>query len=67
MEVIQCTALWNTFQNEFENEKDMLGGPLGVKAAEDLRQRVIEHVIFHHQLSFNYDLYAVILFLYLSM
>ncbi|XP_057496811.1 26S proteasome non-ATPase regulatory subunit 12 homolog A-like [Actinidia eriantha] len=45
VEVIQWTALWNTFQNEFENEKNMLGGPLGDKAAEDLRQRVIEHNI----------------------
>ncbi|PSS21550.1 26S proteasome non-ATPase regulatory subunit 12 A like, partial [Actinidia chinensis var. chinensis] len=45
MEVIQWTALWNRFKDEFENEKNMLGGPLGDKAAEDLRQRVIEHNI----------------------
>ncbi|XP_059642895.1 26S proteasome non-ATPase regulatory subunit 12 homolog A-like [Cornus florida] len=45
MEVIQWTALWNTFKDEFENEKNMLGGALGDKAAEDLRQRVIEHNI----------------------
>ncbi|KAL7223412.1 hypothetical protein ACSBR1_024961 [Camellia fascicularis] len=45
MEVIQWTALWNTFKDEFENEKNMLGGSLGDKAAEDLRQRVIEHNI----------------------
>ncbi|XP_059624408.1 26S proteasome non-ATPase regulatory subunit 12 homolog A-like [Cornus florida] len=45
MEVIQWTALWNTFKDEFENEKNMLGGPLGDKAAEDLRLRVIEHNI----------------------
>lgn len=45
MEVIQWTALWNTFKDEFENEKNMLGGSLGDKAAEDLRLRVIEHVI----------------------
>ncbi|KAA8546959.1 hypothetical protein F0562_003388 [Nyssa sinensis] len=45
MEVIQWTALWSTFKDEFENEKNMLGGPLGDKAAEDLRQRVIEHNI----------------------
>ncbi|XP_052195784.1 26S proteasome non-ATPase regulatory subunit 12 homolog A-like [Diospyros lotus] len=45
MEVIQWTSLWNTFKDEFENEKNMLGGPLGDKAAEDLRQRVIEHNI----------------------
>ncbi|KAE9449832.1 hypothetical protein C3L33_18249, partial [Rhododendron williamsianum] len=45
MEVIQWTALWNTFNKEFDNEKNMLGGSLGDKAAEDLRQRVIEHNI----------------------
>ncbi|XP_019179537.1 PREDICTED: 26S proteasome non-ATPase regulatory subunit 12 homolog A-like [Ipomoea nil] len=45
MEVIQWTALWNTFKDEFENEKNMLGGSLGDKAAEDLRLRVIEHNI----------------------
>ncbi|KAI5672758.1 hypothetical protein M9H77_13122 [Catharanthus roseus] len=45
MEVIQWTALWSTFKDEFENEKDMLGGALGDKAAEDLRLRVIEHNI----------------------
>ncbi|KAG6392781.1 hypothetical protein SASPL_147007 [Salvia splendens] len=37
MEVIQWTALWGTFENEFANEKDMLGGSLGEKAAEDLK------------------------------
>ncbi|KAL8478861.1 hypothetical protein ACS0TY_030662 [Phlomoides rotata] len=45
MEVIQWTALWNTFKDEFEKEKNMLGGALGEKAAEDLRLRVIEHNI----------------------
>jgi 26S proteasome regulatory subunit N5 len=45
MEVIQWTALWNAYKDEFENEKDMLGGSLGDKAAEDLRQRIIEHNI----------------------
>ncbi|OIT39063.1 26s proteasome non-atpase regulatory subunit 12 -like a, partial [Nicotiana attenuata] len=45
MEVIQWTALWNTFKDEFENEKNMPGGTLGDKAAEDLRLRVIEHNI----------------------
>lgn len=44
MEVIQWTALWNLFKDEFENEKNMLGGSLGDKAAEDFRERVIEHV-----------------------
>ncbi|GJV77551.1 26S proteasome non-ATPase regulatory subunit 12 homolog A-like protein [Tanacetum coccineum] len=45
MEVIQWTALWTTFKDEFENEKNMLGGSLGDKAAEDLKERVIEHNI----------------------
>lgn len=46
MEVIQWTALWNAYKDEFENEKEMLGGSLGDKAAEDLKQRIIEHVCF---------------------
>lgn len=45
MEVIQWTTLWNEFKDEFDNEKNLLGGPLGDKAAEDLRQRIIEHNI----------------------
>ncbi|XP_027178753.1 26S proteasome non-ATPase regulatory subunit 12 homolog A-like [Coffea eugenioides] len=45
MEVIQWTALWNTFKEEFDNEQNMLGGSLADKAAEDLRLRVIEHNI----------------------
>ncbi|EEF29610.1 conserved hypothetical protein [Ricinus communis] len=45
MEVIQWTSLWNTFMDEFENEKNLLGGSLGDKAAEDLKQRIIEHNI----------------------
>lgn len=45
MEVILWTILWNEFESEFENEKNLLGGSLGEKAAEDLRQRVIEHNI----------------------
>lgn len=45
MEIIQWTSLWNTFKDEFENEKNMLGGSLSEKAVEDLRLRVIEHVI----------------------
>ncbi|XP_042028533.1 26S proteasome non-ATPase regulatory subunit 12 homolog A-like [Salvia splendens] len=45
MEVIQWTTLWGTFENEFANEKEMLGGSLGEKAAEDLKLRVIEHNI----------------------
>ncbi|KAK3211597.1 hypothetical protein Dsin_016303 [Dipteronia sinensis] len=45
MEVIQWTSLWNTYKDEFDNENKMLGGSLGAKAAEDLRQRIIEHNI----------------------
>lgn len=45
MEVIQWTALWNGYKEEFDNEKNLLGGPLVDKAAEDLKQRIIEHVI----------------------
>ncbi|XP_022742665.1 26S proteasome non-ATPase regulatory subunit 12 homolog A [Durio zibethinus] len=45
MEVIQWTSLWNSYKDEFENEENMLGGSLGDKAAEDLRQRIIEHNI----------------------
>ncbi|KAG6768335.1 hypothetical protein POTOM_027243 [Populus tomentosa] len=45
MEVIQWTSLWNAFMDEFENEKNLLGGSLGDKAAEDLKQRIIEHNI----------------------
>lgn len=46
MEVIQWTALWNDYKDEFENEKNLLGGPLVEKAAEDLKQRIIEHVLY---------------------
>ncbi|KAL2528174.1 26S proteasome non-ATPase regulatory subunit 12-like protein A [Forsythia ovata] len=58
MEVIQWTALWNTFKDEFENEKSMLGGSLGEKAAEDLKLRVIEHNIlvvskYYSQITLN--------------
>ncbi|KAL3613485.1 26S proteasome non-ATPase regulatory subunit 12 A [Castilleja foliolosa] len=45
MEVISWNSLWNTFKDEFENEKNMVGGSLGEKAAEDLKLRVIEHNI----------------------
>nr|DAD18420.1 TPA_asm: hypothetical protein HUJ06_019883 [Nelumbo nucifera] len=45
MEVIQWNTLWETYQDEFENEKKMLGCHLGEKAAEDLKQRIIEHNI----------------------
>ncbi|KAL6576066.1 26S proteasome non-ATPase regulatory subunit 12 A [Orobanche hederae] len=45
MEVIQWSALWDTFKDEFENENNMVGGSLGEKAAEDLKLRIIEHNI----------------------
>ncbi|XP_023007437.1 26S proteasome non-ATPase regulatory subunit 12 homolog A-like [Cucurbita pepo subsp. pepo] len=45
MEVIQWTALWNDYKDEFDNEKNLLGGSLVEKAAEDLKQRIIEHNI----------------------
>ncbi|KAI3981566.1 hypothetical protein MKX01_007486, partial [Papaver californicum] len=45
MEVIQWTSLWDAYKAEFENERSMLGGLLGDKAAEDLKQRIIEHNI----------------------
>lgn len=44
MEVIQWTTLWDTYKSEFENEK-VSGKSLDEKAAEDLKQRIIEHVI----------------------
>ncbi|KAF2573489.1 hypothetical protein F2Q70_00006394, partial [Brassica cretica] len=46
MEVIQWTALWNKYKGEFENEKSMVGGSLGDKAGEDLKLRIIEHVVY---------------------
>jgi hypothetical protein len=47
MEVIQWTSLWEMYKTEFENEKNLLGGPLSEKAAEDVKLRIIEHVCFH--------------------
>ncbi|KAK2384782.1 26S proteasome non-ATPase regulatory subunit protein A [Trifolium repens] len=44
MEVIQWTALWETYKTEFENEI-VSGKFLSEKAAEDLKQRIIEHNI----------------------
>ncbi|XP_057415297.1 26S proteasome non-ATPase regulatory subunit 12 homolog A-like [Lotus japonicus] len=44
MEVIQWTTLWDTYKSEFENEK-VSGKSLDEKAAEDLKQRIIEHNI----------------------
>ncbi|KAF6157845.1 hypothetical protein GIB67_003745 [Kingdonia uniflora] len=45
MEVIQWTTLWETYRSEFESEKTVLGSSFGDKAAEDLKQRIIEHNI----------------------
>ncbi|CAI0554959.1 unnamed protein product, partial [Linum tenue] len=45
MEVVQWTSLWDSYKEEFDSEKNLLGGSLVDKAAEDLRQRVIEHNI----------------------
>lgn len=45
MEVVQWTKLWDFFKDEYENEKNLLGGALGGKAAEDLKLRIIEHVL----------------------
>ncbi|XP_045802548.1 26S proteasome non-ATPase regulatory subunit 12 homolog A-like isoform X5 [Trifolium pratense] len=44
MEVIQWTALWETYKTEFENEI-VSGKFLSEKVAEDLKQRIIEHNI----------------------
>eukprot|EP00252_Welwitschia_mirabilis_P017915 TRINITY_DN3994_c0_g1_i1.p1 TRINITY_DN3994_c0_g1~~TRINITY_DN3994_c0_g1_i1.p1 ORF type:complete len:476 (-),score=111.90 TRINITY_DN3994_c0_g1_i1:148-1575(-) len=45
MEVIQWVPFWETYESEFMQERNMIGGSLGEKAAENLRQRVIEHNI----------------------
>ncbi|XP_074576874.1 LOW QUALITY PROTEIN: 26S proteasome non-ATPase regulatory subunit 12 homolog A-like [Curcuma longa] len=45
MEVIHWANLWETYKNEFEIEKNLLGGSLVPKAAEDLKLRIIEHNI----------------------
>jgi len=42
LEVIQWPAFWS---NEFENEKNMLEGAPVEKAAEVLRQRIVELVL----------------------
>lgn len=64
MEVILWTVLWNEFEGEFNNEKNLLGGSLGEKAAEDLRQRVIEHVSFFLILIHIFFHNTIILILY---
>lgn len=45
MEAVQWIPLWNTCKEEFQNEKNMLCGSLRDKAAEDLQERIIEHLI----------------------
>jgi len=42
LEVIQWPAFWSTFKDEFKNEKNMLEGAPVEKAAEVLRQRIVE-------------------------
>lgn len=44
MEVIRWDRFWEDYKTEFEQEVNLPGGALGEQAAEDLRQRVIEHV-----------------------
>lgn len=44
MEVIRWVSFWGDYKSEFEQEAHLTGGSLGEQAAEDLRQRVIEHV-----------------------
>jgi len=44
MEVIRWDRFWEDYKSEFEQEVNLPGGSLGDQAAEDLRQRVIEHV-----------------------
>jgi 26S proteasome regulatory subunit N5 len=59
MEVIQWTTLWEFFKEEYENEKNYLGGALGDKAAEDLKLRIIEHVCSNFLLYFSVDVVPV--------
>jgi hypothetical protein len=37
--------LWEFFIDEYDYQKNFLGGALGVKAAGDLNLRIIEHVL----------------------
>ncbi|KAG0570069.1 hypothetical protein M758_6G131100 [Ceratodon purpureus] len=45
MEVIRWDRFWEDYKTEFEQEAHLAGGALGEQAAEDLRQRIIEHNI----------------------
>jgi hypothetical protein len=60
MEVIQWTTLWEFFKEEYENEKNYLGGALGDKAAEDLKLRIIEHVCSNFWLYISVDIVPVV-------
>ena len=44
MEVIRWDRFWEDYKTEFEQEASLPGGALGEQAADDLRQRIIEHV-----------------------
>jgi 26S proteasome regulatory subunit N5 len=59
MEVIQWTALWEFSKHEFENEKNLLGGALGAKAAEDLKLRIIEHVLLTLCMAYSCSYFAL--------
>jgi hypothetical protein len=59
MEVIQWTNLWEFFKEEYEKEENLLGGALGAKASEDLKLRIIEHVLHTLCLVYNYDYFAL--------
>jgi len=63
MEVIQWTSLWDFLKDEYETEKNLLGGALGAKAAEDMKLRIIEHVLLTLCLVNSYSYFA----LYLSI
>ena len=47
MEVVQWTSLWGFFKNEYETEKNLLGGALGAKAAGDLKLSITDHVLLY--------------------
>lgn len=61
MEVIQWTKLWEFFKDEYENEKNLLGGALGTKAAEDLKLRIIEHVLLSWHSLYVYSVLSLCL------
>jgi hypothetical protein len=67
MEVIQWTSLWEFFKEEYENEKNYLGGALGDKAAEDLKLRIIEHVCPNFWCYISLDIVSCWLFIVTSV